>query len=228
MIRTPGAMTQLAKSRLCRPVLRRKRRNDLSAVHAVATVRLDWCAARSLTKASRSAAVTAETDLLRRFKSDRNAPATSTSRSCGIPLGNGDTEGRYRKRPRMKCILCNQTTAGTNRPILSRSRIGLTKVPRSHQRQLPSRFKPVLPAITVEATNPTKVETHSARRHVPSSPDSSEFPLVLIERVQLWIHLSHDAISALVACLCSPEHVTNSIRRYAPENDALQITPDSR
>ena len=80
MIRTLGAITQLARSRRCRPVLRRKRRNDLSAVHAVAIVRLDWRAVRSFTKASRSAAVIAETALLRRFNSERKEPATSTSR----------------------------------------------------------------------------------------------------------------------------------------------------
>jgi len=80
MIRTLGAITQLARSRRCRPVLRRKRRNDLSAVHAVATVRLDRCAARSFTKASRSAAVIAETSFLQPFNSDMKALTTSTSR----------------------------------------------------------------------------------------------------------------------------------------------------
>ncbi len=69
---------------------------------------------------------------------------------------------------------------------------------------------------------------HGARRNVACSPNSSDLSLVLIERVQLWIHISHDAIADLVAWLYYPEYVTNSIRRHAPESDALQITPDSR
>ena len=99
---------------------------------------------------------------------------------------------------------------------------------RSHQRQLCSRLEAVLLAIAIETSNPIKVDMHGARRNVACSPNSSDFSLVLIERVQLWIHISHDAISALAACSYYPEHVTNSIRRYASENDALQITPDSR
>jgi hypothetical protein len=111
---------------------------------------------------------------------------------------------------------------------LSRPGVALTKVLGSHQRQLRTIFNAVLLAIAIETSNPIKVDLHSSRGDVACSPNSSDLSLVLIERVQLWIHISHDARSALVACLYYPENVTNSIRRYAPGRDALQITPDSR
>lgn len=99
---------------------------------------------------------------------------------------------------------------------------------RSHQRQLCSRFKAVMLATAIETSNPIKVDVHGARRNAACSPNSSDFSLVLIEGVLPWIHISHDAISDLVACSYYPERVTNLIRRYAPENDALQIILDSR
>ena len=71
---------------------------------------------------------------------------------------------------------------------------------RSHQRQLRSRFKVLLPAMTIEAPNPTKVEMHGPRRNIASSPDSSDLLVVLIERVQLWVHIPHDAPSVVLAC----------------------------
>jgi len=146
----------------------------------------------------------------------------------GIPLRDGDSHSSQGKRPRMKCILCNQTTAGMNWPFSSWSVIRPTKVLRSRQRQLRCRFEAVLPAVTVEAPNPTKVDAHSSRRDIGSSPNSGGIPRVQFECVRPWIHSSHDVTLVVVACLYYPEHVTNSIHRCAPENHALRINPHSR
>lgn len=101
-------------------------------------------------------------------------------------------------------------------------------MPRPRQCQLRDGLEAVLRAINVEAPDPINVDVHRSRRDIAASPYSTDFPLVLIERIQLRIHISHDALSVVVACLDYPERVTNSIRRYALENRALQITPDSR
>jgi hypothetical protein len=78
--RTRGPITQHARSRCRRPVLRRKRKNDLRQPQVVASVRLDSRCASCLTNASRSEMAVLFTDLPRVRSSDRNAPATSKSR----------------------------------------------------------------------------------------------------------------------------------------------------
>jgi hypothetical protein len=128
----------------------------------------------------------------------------------------------------MKCFLRNQTTIDSNRPMSSRSHIGIGKLGRASQSELRNLFETMLTAIDEKAADPLQVEKDSALTEMASFPQPHDVSFALIGNPKAMTHAINDVTFVPAACKNYLEMFTSSVPPGVTFECLLRINPRSR